>query len=203
MASRTICVFAIGIVLAGVSVASAQRRTIPEMVARGESGGVGSVPSGPGPSMRTLLDSTDVLVVGRLGEPQGYLSDDQMRVFTDYRVNEPVILFERKPRVAPTASMSPSIVLTQRGGTVNVQGTPFTELEAALRPLKAGTQVLCLLKQAGEKYQIVGWYYGVFEIKNGAIEPLMTSGDFAQEYRGRPLKEAEQSMLAVLRASDK
>jgi len=145
-----------------------------------------------------LLGLTDLLAVGRLGEPQSHLSDDQMEVLTDYRLNEPTILFERKPSGSATSNKSRSIILTQRGGTVNVQGTEYTETQSGLLPLKEGTQVLCLLKQVGDKYQIVGWYYGVFEIKNGTIEPLMTQADFAPDYRGRPLQDAEQSMLAAL-----
>lgn len=129
------------------------------------------------------------------------MTDDQAEVLTDYRLTEPVILFNRlSPRVTPGGS-SPSIIVTQRGGTVNVQGTMFTESHGALRPLKPGTQVLCLLRQVGDKYQIVGWYYGVFEVDRGRIEPLMSREDFAPEYRGLSLQDAEHSMLAILRRS--
>jgi hypothetical protein len=150
------------------------------------------------PSVQSLLDTTDMLVLGRVGEPQSHLSDDQMVVFTDYRLNNPDILFERKPPLAETGGPPRSIIVTQRGGTLNIQGIRYTESEEALGPLKPGSEVLCLLKQAGDKYQIVGWYFGVFEIENGVLKPLMSREDFALDYRGKPLRDAVQSMVAVL-----
>jgi hypothetical protein len=90
--------------------------------------------------------------------------------------------------------------VTQRGGTINVQGIWFTESHDALKPLTAGSEVLCLLKRAGAKYQIAGFngYYGVFAVENGVLKPLMSREDFAPDYRGRPLHDAVQSMVAVL-----
>jgi hypothetical protein len=122
--------------------------------------------------VRSLLDTTDMLVLGRLGEPQSYLSDDQMEVFTDHQLNEPDIFFERQPRVAAPGGPPPSIIVTQRGGTINVQGIWFTESHDALRPLTAGSEVLCLLKRAGAKYQITGFVedYGVFKVENGVLK---------------------------------
>jgi hypothetical protein len=89
-----------------------------------------------------------MLVRGRLGEPQGYLSDDQTEVFTDYRLNDPVILFERRPQRPTDAGATRTITVTQRGGTVDVHGKMFTDAHDGLRPLKPGIEVLCLLKQA-------------------------------------------------------
>jgi hypothetical protein len=143
-----------------------------------------------------------MLVLGRLGEPHSYLSDDQMQVLTDYRLNEPNVFFDSTTRVAQ-GDTPHSIIVTQHGGTINVQGIMYTEAHEALGPLKPGSEVLCLLKRAGAKYQIAGFdgYYGVFEVENGVLKPLMSREDFAPDYRGRPLHDAVQSMLAVLRRS--
>jgi hypothetical protein len=150
--------------------------------------------------VHSLLDTTDMLVLGRLGEPQSYLSDDQMRVFTDYQLNEPDVFFERTPSVAAPVGSPRSIIVTQRGGTINVQGIWFTESHDALKPLKPGSEVLCLLKRAGAKYQITGYVedYGVFAVENDLLKPLYSREDFAPDYRGRPLRDAVQSMVAVL-----
>jgi hypothetical protein len=126
-----------------------------------------------------------------------------MRVFTDYQLNEPDIFFERTPRVAAPGGPPRSIIVTQRGGTINVQGIWFTDSHDALKPLKPEIEVLCLLKRAGAKYQITGYVedYGVFAVENGVLKPLYSREDFAPDYRGRPLHDAVQSMLAVLRRS--
>jgi hypothetical protein len=73
--------------------------------------------------------------------------------------------------------------------------------EPALPPLKSGTQVLCLLKHFGDKYQIAGWFYGIFAVESGALQPLMARDDFAPEYRGVLLQDAVQAMLGILRGS--
>jgi len=137
---------------------------------------------------------------GRVGEAQSYLSDDQSEVFTDYRLSDPVILFDRRAETA-TPGLRRPIILTQRGGTILVQGRPFTESHAALLPLKPGTEVLCLLQRSGDKYRIVDWYYGVFEINSGVIKPLASRDDFASEFRGLPVQTVVQSMLALLQRS--
>src|SRR6516162_749765 len=125
MSSRTGCVFVLTILFAHAPVASAQQ-TIPEAVAKGARNGQASAPSGPNPSVRSLLDETDMLVLGRLGEPHSYLSDDQMEVLTDYRLNEPNVFFDSTTRVAQ-GDTPHSIIVTQHGGTINVQGIMYTE----------------------------------------------------------------------------
>jgi hypothetical protein len=87
-----------GLILTSTAVASAQRPTIPDAIARGGIGSAATVPSGPNPSVTTLLASTDILVFGRLGQPRSYLSGDQTEVFTDYNLEDAMMYFERIPR---------------------------------------------------------------------------------------------------------
>jgi hypothetical protein len=178
----------------------AQRATIPEVVARGGVNSVASVPSGQMPSLASLLDETDTVVVGTLGDGRSYLSKDETDVLTDYPLTGHTILFDGKAQVSRRPTMAPQMAVTQKGGTVVVNGVSFTQSEPALEPLKPGTRVLCLLKAVEGKNMIVETFFGIFSVEDGRVNPLMSREDFAPEYRGRDYREAVESMLIVLRA---
>jgi len=184
------------------AVASAQTTTIPERVAKGEVLSTApATPSGLAPSVASLLDSTDVLVTGRVGKGRSYVSDDQTEIFTDFPLEDATVLFQRVAATSNRPGPQPPISVTQRGGTVAVDGHTFTQKEGGLPPLQPGTQVLCLLNHVRAKYQIAGWYWGVFVVEDGKLRPLVTRDDFAPDYRGIALKEAVQSMMAILQKS--
>jgi hypothetical protein len=179
----------------------AQRQTIPEAVAEGAVGSVATIPSGPAPTMADLLRISDIVVTCTLGEPRGYLSDDQRDVYTDYTVTNPVFQYQsrvtamQKPGVPP-----PELIITQLGGTVMVNGTKFTHKEPALPPLQSGTEVLLLLQSSGAKYFITGKYFGAFSVADGRLVPLVRRHDFAPEYRNLNVPTAVDTMLTTLRS---
>jgi hypothetical protein len=180
----------------------AQSATIPERMAKGAVGSVtAGAPSGIGPSVATLLDSTDILVTGKLGAGHSYLSKDQTEIFTDFPLENARVLFQRTAATMDRPGSLSGLSVTQRGGTITVDGRAFTQKEGGLLPLQPGGEVLCLLKHVGDKYQIAGRYFGVFAIEDGRLRPLVTREDFAPDYRGRSFQEAVQSMLAVLQKS--
>jgi hypothetical protein len=152
------------------------------------------------PGLTELLQITDVLVVGTLGNPNSYLSDDKTEVLTDYALTDQAILFEAKPRLSGKPSAPRAVTITQKGGTVVVDGVSFTERQPALEPLKPGSRVLCLLEAVGNKTMIAGSFFGVFSVEAGRLNPLMARPDFAREYRGAEYGSAVDSMLRVLRA---
>jgi hypothetical protein len=199
---RRLCLLlcAAAVVLVSSGRVSAQRETIPELVARGGVSSAATVPSGQMPALAALLERTDLLVTGTLGAPHSYLSNDQTDVLTDYPLIDPIVLFLAKPRVSRTAGVHPPLTLTQKGGTVTVNGVAFTEKQPALEPLQPGSKVLCLLESVGDKNVIVGAFFGIFSIEGGRLNPLMTRPDFAQDYRGVEYDAAVESMLSVLRA---
>src|SRR6266540_5525091 len=114
----------------------ANRETIPDAVAHGATGRVATVPSGPMPTVPEILRDTDMIVLGTLGEPHSYLSDDQQDIFTDYRIVNPEILFQSDISSTPTPGITPTVTVTQVGGTINVKGTVFTQKESALSLLE-------------------------------------------------------------------
>ena len=88
--STTVAVFAI---LTVPQLIHAQRPTIPEAVRQGAVNSIATTPSGQPPTVADLLSTTDIVVMGTIGDSRSYLSDDQRDVYTDYPIKEPVVLF--------------------------------------------------------------------------------------------------------------
>ena len=181
----------------------AQPLTVPQSIARGMLSRFTTPPSGAPPTIDELLLSTDMVVIGTIGEPRSYLSEDQLDVLTDYpvmnaRILSPVDVFTaRKPESLAT------VTVTQLGGTLLLGGQTFTQTEAGLAPLSPGIQALLLLKRIGEKYRIAGTYFGVFEIAAGRLRPLVNKRTFALNYRDAPAEQAAAEMVARLPARAK
>jgi hypothetical protein len=181
-------------------VAHAQPETIPAAIAKGAVGSVSTVPSGPTPTVAALLRTTDTVVIGTLGEPRSYLFDDQREVFTDYPLTDPTFIFQAHMMGASTPGRMPTVTVTQRGGTLIVNGTKFTQSEPALPPLQSGNRALFLLERAGDKYLIAGNFYGVFEIIDEKLMPLAARTDFAEEFKNITVAAAVDSIMTTLRA---
>jgi hypothetical protein len=183
-----------------LSSAEAQTMTIPEGVARGAVGSSASIPSGVAPSVESVLSTTDVMVVGTVGQPHSYLSDDQTEVYTDYRITEPVYYFRSQPAISRTLGPPPDIVVTLLGGTIPVGAIMFTETQPALLPLTPGSRVLLLLRSFDKRYFVAGPYLGAFRIENDNLVPLTGKEGFASEFTDKSASEAIGSMQAVLNA---
>jgi hypothetical protein len=199
------CVTAAAIAVTVMTVSQFGRRqgpTIPEMIATGAVESVATEPSGAPPPVVSILRLTDLVVTGTIGEPRGYLSDDQRSVQTDYPILGAVVLFETKKTI-PKSGVSRDVIVTQFGGTALVGQTAFTEQQPALEPLPSGRQGLFLLRHVGDKYWIAGQFYGAFDITNGRLKPLTSKPNFAAEYQDVPLSEALDSVLTILSWQEK
>jgi hypothetical protein len=166
-------------------------------------GSVATTPSGETPSVAELVRETETLAAGTLSNPRSYLSDDEAEVLTDYDLADQVTLFTTKSDSFRAPTLPQPLTLTQKGGTVVVNGVSFTEKEPALEPLTPGTRVLCLLKSAGNKNMIVGAFFGIFSVEDGVVKPLTTRTGFAPDYRNVEYGAAVDSMLRVVRARQK
>jgi len=189
--------------------AHAQRITIPEALARGGVSGGGTAPSGLGPSLNEILQATDLVVVGTLGEPHSYLSQDQLDVNTDFPVENATVFYYkyRSPKSPePDNKIQQTLTLTQLGGTIVIDSKKFTQLETALPTLQLGTKGLFLLQRRGGKYWIAGpsatlLFYGAFSITHEEeLMPLMSRRDFAQEYRDLKVSEGLGRMMKILQS---
>ena len=182
--------------------AQAERPTIPDVLARaGESlSGVSFVPSGPTPTVADILEDTDIIVRGVVGEPRSYLSEDQRDVYTDYPINGPTFLYQATLESSPKPGIVPSVVITVRGGSVRINGLTYTFVDYALRPLKPGSECLLLLKRVGDHYAIAGSYLGIFGVADGKLTPLTGKQGFAPEYRDVPVTQAANEIVMRRRA---
>jgi hypothetical protein len=180
MNARTIL---LTLVLVGAEfTASAQipaAETIPEALARGASGRHHSVGGGtvgdPGSPeyLARWLATTNAILRGRVGAAlPSYISDDETEVYTDYVIEDAVLLYSRNSQAAHTPGMPPSIKVTLPGGTVTVGGLSFRSHYDELPGLVTGTDCLFLLMRAGQRYHIINGFQGAFQVSNRKLVPL-------------------------------
>lgn len=170
--------------------------TIPEALARARTPltAGASIPSGAAPALDRILDDTDLIVRGIVGQPTSYLSDDQTAVLTDYPVLKASILYERKGLASP--SDPTALAVTLFGGEIEINGLTFTDRPAALPALTPGSEQLLCLKVENEKLMVAGRYFGVFAIGEEHLTPLTRKEGFAPEAR----QLSAQQMIATLKA---
>ena len=179
--------------------AQPQRLTIPQALARGWTGWISGEPSGQLPTISDIVADADLIVRGIVGTPTSYLSDDERDVYTDYPLSNPVIIHQS----GVISSRQPGVFMvavTQLGGTVTIGNLTFTHTTLGLLPLKVNSEGLFFLKRVGDKYHIVGRYFGAFGISDGTVVPLAGREDFAPEYRGVSISEASDNIAAHLQA---
>jgi hypothetical protein len=186
-----------------VAAANGQGQTILEMLAAGATGRVRTVPSGAPPTIAELLQDTDVIVRGIVGQPRRYLSEDQRDVFTDYPILNPWYVYQPVLVTSKTPSAPGVVVVTQLGGAVTVNGARFTQTEEGLLPLESGIEGLFFLKRDRGRLFIVGTFFGAFRVVDGKLVPLTPKVGFAPEYRDLSVGEALEHMIVQLRAIGK
>jgi hypothetical protein len=174
-------------ILFPMSASFAQKMTIPEQLAREgvDLGGVVGMPSGPAADVNSIIRASDLIVRGIVGEPKTYLSDDQMKVFSDYPIIKPAVLFDSAVALTVKPSL-PEIFVTLEGGRIQVGALTFTATNQGLPGLQPGSDCLLLLKRVNNKLFIAGGHYGAFEVKDGKMVPLTQKSKFAPAYRGAP-----------------
>ena len=192
-----VCVVLVAAVIVSLPDGTAsQLATIPEQLAKaGRSLSSGaSIPSGLAPTIDDILADTDLIVTGIVGEPRSYLSDDQMDVYTDYPILNPVVLYQSGV-VASRVTNMPGIIATVVGGTVMIDGLTFTSTPEALPRLEPGSESLLLLKLRDDHYHLAGTYFGAFGISAGRLTPLTKKRGFASEYVNAAVPEAAKEFV--------
>ena len=195
---KSLAILAVAMLLPAVSYA--QGDTIPERLAQGSMGRTRGSGSGHPPSITKLLNETDMVVRGIVGQPRVYLSDDQRDVYTDYPLEKPVVLYEARLASSAAPGTVPAVTVTQLGGTITINGLTFKHEEEGLSALVPGTAGLFLLRRIGTQYRIAGTYFGAFLISEGKLTPLASREAFAPEYRGVPEGPAVQQLVAQARS---
>jgi len=186
------------VLMASVTALGQTFPTIPESLARANASltSGATIPSGPAPTLDSVLSNTDLIVRGTLGEPRSYLSDDQRAVLTDYPLLNASVLYERKGLPLPPTLISQPLAVTLLGGMIEINGLTFTERPAALPALDPGDEhVLCLKMEKG-KLLIALQYFGAFAVRDGHLTPLTRKRGFAPEAQQAPTEQ----MIAVLKS---
>jgi hypothetical protein len=211
-ASQRCIVLLVVVVSAQTVFGQSTRLTIPEMVARGW--GMGAARScgvAPSPPLSELLRQTDLVVAGTVGEPRGYLSDDERDIYTDHALTNVRIYYQRSSsgqssRLAlPGVLPEPQLAITELGGTAIVSGRPFTEDVAysGLKKVTSGMTGVFLLKRQGNHYWLTSPVLGAFELVNDRLSLLAERPDFAREVRAIAADAAIQAMLDILQQQEK
>jgi hypothetical protein len=197
-AAASVLVFLSGLALSAQPPGVDPRPTIEDAIAAGATGSVSTVPSGPCLSMETILRSTEMVVVGRIGDPTSYMAPSHRAIYTDYMLTNATVLYDAHPS-EPHDSASRPVVVTQLGGTIEIHGVRFTQKESGLTPLEPGHIGLFLLERVQGKNMIARRWYGAFDVTNAHFVPLFTREDFAAEYRALGAADAERAILEQLR----
>ena len=174
--------------------------TVPEAIARGASGRILSAASGRGPSTADVLRETEMVVRGIVREPRGYISEDALNVYTEYRIIKPLILYSTMSMSSRAPAPVQEIAISQIGGTLVLNGHTFTQTERHLPLLEPDTEVLLLLKRVGSRWHLANKYFGAFAIADGRLTPLGSSRRFGAEFRDVEPTAAVSALLAQLHA---
>ncbi len=189
----------------GATSTSAQREHLPRETLREAvlrtNGPVNKVMSPPlfvQTSLEELLNSSDLVVQGTLGEPRSYVSDDGGTIYTDYVVREPQVLYSATVQMSPKPGPAADFTLTQLGGSVLVEGQPVSVRHLALEPLKAGTHGVFLLVRRQDKNFILRDYLGVIEIQHEIVSPLGELRNIAPGIRGTTVTAFRRDVVSTL-----
>jgi hypothetical protein len=185
---------AIGIILIIAASASAQNETIRDQLRKNDEPMI-NMHNGPplwdrDYTLKDVVDMSDLIVRGRLGAGKSYLSKDETRVYTDYPILNPQVLYSAFTTEASRPGVAVTLVLTQLGGIVEIDGKTFREGHAALKQLPSGLQGIFFLKRVGDQYRIAGNYLGVFQEQADGVTVRMDSeAGLGQKYNGLPVSQ--------------
>jgi len=182
-------------VAGSLALAATQAPTIPESLARAgtslQSGA--SMPSGAAPAVDRVLEQTDVIVRGTVGQPRSYLSDDLTEVLSDYPLSDAEVLYARSELrgTIDTASFAATI----HGGVVEINHLTFSTAHAGLPRLNPGSRAVLCLQKDGARFMIALRFFGAFEITGDELVPTTTKTGFAPEMRGVPMAQALAALV--------
>jgi hypothetical protein len=152
----------------------------------------------PPVALDDLVRSADVIVLGVVQERSSYVSPDGTDVYTDLTLRSVQTLFPRKGFSSREPGAIETVVVTQLGGEVTIDGQRVRSIHADLLPLQRGTAALFLLNRSGDRLLISRNYLGVFGAENDEVRPLTQVEWFAAKYRGQPWSEFVANIASIV-----
>jgi hypothetical protein len=168
-----------------VVTASAQGPTLKERVAQAQADIALTVTADAPPMpFAQVLDRTDVVLRGIVGNGVSSLSDDDADVSTTYTILSQQVLFSSSVMTSarPGSTVVP-ISFTNPGGTVQIEGFKATVTHTDAAKVRSGIEVILLLHNDHGTYRASGGT-GAFQIKNSTIVPLVDEHGEHQSFAG-------------------
>jgi hypothetical protein len=133
-----------------------------------------------------VLGKAELIVEGSVRPLNTYLSEDKCHLYTDFEVVAPLVISGNlPPRAIP--GPQPSVIVTQFGGTMIIDGVKVTVEDQQLRPFVAGQRVVLLLSRSGSagRYEIAGDAFGAFIAEaDGKVRPFLHEKGVYDDMRG-------------------
>lgn len=191
-------------ILIACAVLSAQRPTIPEIAAGGESTDIAVHEESVGVALAQLSASADVVMQGTARLLGSRLSADEYHIYTDYALDNPSLIGQAQARQRRTPAPV-HVVFRQLGGEIVINGVRISMTSSALPLLSDGAQVIVFLQEleseatGGPDYELVN-SAGALGIEDSRVVPLSRTLNKPDSVRGRSVAEI-RTMIAAHRES--
>jgi hypothetical protein len=149
----------------------------------------------------TVLNETDLIVRGKLGNGVGRLSPDELDVFTTYPIVNPEILFPSTPDPYRTPGMAPvSLSVSVKGGTAIVDGYRASVHHDDTPDLVPGLDMILLLQTVKDQHWIAGHGAGAFIVRESKVLPAMPRRGEHHQFVDRDVQDFLNDVIAWRRA---
>jgi hypothetical protein len=149
-------------------------------------------------TVEALANESNAVLRGRLTLIKSYLSADEERILTDYRIDiEELIAGDLPPITAKAPGNAPSPTVTAPGGDLEVEGILVRATDPNREPiLSGGSYLLFLIPARGGRPNSFEIYHGgIFSVSEGRVTPLLRNGERLFNVRaGSSLQDVARSV---------
>ena len=151
---------------------------------------------GPPLAFDRVLEKTDLVIRGVIGQAVPSLSDDGRDIYTTYQLVNSQVLFSANVQQLARPGMPAPATLTQKGGSVIIDGFTASVGYDIVPELSLGMDVVALLHEDKGKYWPAA-DYGLFEVRNSLITPLVRRSGDHQRFAGMNADSFIAEVLAL------
>jgi hypothetical protein len=183
----------------------AQRFTIPELIASKQDKIVHMVMSDTERLLpiSELAARADIVVDARLVRPRSRLSDDQMKVFTDYEMEPTRVLRSQIGDIltSPAPGTRTPLLLAVVGGTIVLDGKEVRATSRTMKILTTGGRYLVFASRSKQNDNVlvpVGGPAGLFEVlESKHVNPMLRTSASNPDVDGVPVDEIVRKVQAA------
>lgn len=191
--------------LVGVSVplvVAGQRPTIPETVAAHpdvKNFRMTHVEDYRVMTLQELAAKADLVVVGQLVRPRGYLSPEGYDIYTDYELIPSRVLIDRALAARSARPAATAMIVTVPGGQTSVNGSLVTVEDVRRVKWSDSADLLLFLSRDPKKkgaYELLGGPAGAFEVGPDKRLKSLKTGEKGDAIHGGRLDDIAQRVVA-------